>query len=321
MASPTRKTTLKSLAAEAGVDVSTVSRALSGDPRVKPETRARICELARRGNYRPNLAARHLVAGRTKTVLFLLSSFENIYERAICQPAAQMLREAGYDLFSALYAGEAEVQQRLLNRLRQGAADGAFLIPGGEESAEGLREFHQDNRPLILIDRDIPGSGAPLVTTDNALAAAELVRRCHATGCRSFLIEFHHKNSVSRTRHEAAVTEAQRLGATLLHLSATAPLVQPKDEWAILSNSQDDVLQLLAACNAARHPLCFGVFDQWHGEPYPAQTVQVAVQDFERLGSEAAKQMLQMLQGEPANPRGQICVIPAKEFVQIRPNF
>lgn len=64
---------LKQLAAQLGVDVSTVSRALRNDPRVKPETTASVRRLADELGYRPNTAARALKGGRTGRVAVLLS--------------------------------------------------------------------------------------------------------------------------------------------------------------------------------------------------------------------------------------------------------
>src|SRR6056297_1896804 len=64
---------LKMLAEELGVDVSTVSRALRDDPRVKSETRRAVQDLAQRYDYRPNAAARALRGGKTGRVAVLLS--------------------------------------------------------------------------------------------------------------------------------------------------------------------------------------------------------------------------------------------------------
>ncbi len=64
---------LKQLAAQLGVDVSTVSRALRNDPRVKPETTESVRRLAEELGYRPNTAARALRGGRSGRVAVLLS--------------------------------------------------------------------------------------------------------------------------------------------------------------------------------------------------------------------------------------------------------
>lgn len=64
---------IKQIAEELSVDVSTVSRALRNDPRVKPETTRLVKELADKLGYRPNSAARALKGGKTGRVAVLLS--------------------------------------------------------------------------------------------------------------------------------------------------------------------------------------------------------------------------------------------------------
>jgi DNA-binding LacI/PurR family transcriptional regulator len=59
------RTSIKDVAREAGVSVTTVSHALNDKGRLNPDTRARVREVAERLGYRPNPAARSLVSGRT----------------------------------------------------------------------------------------------------------------------------------------------------------------------------------------------------------------------------------------------------------------
>ena len=71
---------LRDVAKQAGVDPSTVSRVLRGDPRqtVRPETRDRIFEAARTLRYRPNALARGLRTRRTDTIGLIIPSLDNV---------------------------------------------------------------------------------------------------------------------------------------------------------------------------------------------------------------------------------------------------
>lgn len=60
--------TMKEIAQRAGVSKSTVSRALSGDPRVNEETRAKILKIAQELDYRPNILAQALAMKRTNMI-------------------------------------------------------------------------------------------------------------------------------------------------------------------------------------------------------------------------------------------------------------
>ena len=56
---------MKDIASDLGISVMTVFRALRDYPDVNPATRAEVLQRAMELNYRPNLAARALVTGRT----------------------------------------------------------------------------------------------------------------------------------------------------------------------------------------------------------------------------------------------------------------
>lgn len=65
--------TLRTVAAEAGVAVTTVSRALADDPRIAETTRKRISAIADKLGYVPNRAAQRLRTGRTKVISLLIN--------------------------------------------------------------------------------------------------------------------------------------------------------------------------------------------------------------------------------------------------------
>ncbi len=94
-----QKVRIADIAKLAGVSRMTVSQALNpraGSVRVSAETEARILELARQLNYRPNLAARQLAGGSAKVVGFILDTQTN-QEWIECMVAVEeLLTRHGY---------------------------------------------------------------------------------------------------------------------------------------------------------------------------------------------------------------------------------
>ena len=141
---------LKTLAAELGVDVSTVSRALRDDPRVKSETRRAVRDLAMRYDYRPNTAARALRSGKSGRVAVLLSPPQQRFASPIflelLSTLDQHLRDNGMNL--AVFA--ARVREEELGIVRQ-IAD--------EMLADAIvlgRTRKQDPRVRYLLDIGMP---------------------------------------------------------------------------------------------------------------------------------------------------------------------
>jgi LacI family transcriptional regulator len=84
---------LKDIAAELGVSVVTVSRALRNRPDIAEETKAKILERVKRLNYRPNLTARSLVTGRSSLVGLVVPDLIHPFFAEIAKGLSAKLRE------------------------------------------------------------------------------------------------------------------------------------------------------------------------------------------------------------------------------------
>ena len=160
---------LKTLASELGIDTSTVSRALRDDPRVKPETRRAVQDLAQRYSYRPNAAARALKGGKTGRVAVLLSPPQQRFASPIflelLSTLDQRLRDRGRHLavFAARTRDEEAgiVRQILDERLADGLILGRtrandprvrILVEAGFPFATFGTTDWADHHPLVEID-------------------------------------------------------------------------------------------------------------------------------------------------------------------------
>jgi DNA-binding LacI/PurR family transcriptional regulator len=92
------RSTIEHVASAAGVSVATVSRALRGLPNVAVSTRARVEEVARALNYRPDPAASRLAAGRSRTFAIVVPLINSWYFANVVAGAEAVCAEAGYDL-------------------------------------------------------------------------------------------------------------------------------------------------------------------------------------------------------------------------------
>lgn len=98
-----RRTTLRDVAAAAGVDVSTVSKVLNNNSRinVRPETRERIRAAADELRYRPDPVARSLRSGRSGALGMLFPDLTNPVYGLIMRGASQRASELGYAILLA----------------------------------------------------------------------------------------------------------------------------------------------------------------------------------------------------------------------------
>src|SRR5437660_4770558 len=101
MVSSSMAVRLKDIALDLGVSVITVSKALRDHSDISQETKARILKRCKEMNYRPNLAARALVTGRTNLLGFVVPDLLHSFFSEIVRSVSSALQGSGYRLVTA----------------------------------------------------------------------------------------------------------------------------------------------------------------------------------------------------------------------------
>ena len=103
--------TIKDIAKECGVSISTVSRVLNGRPDVREEVRQRVLDCMQRHNYIPNNTARDLVKTNSDTVGLVVRGVSNPFYTNIIKTIQQEIDRAGYTLvMQQIRSGEDEIK-------------------------------------------------------------------------------------------------------------------------------------------------------------------------------------------------------------------
>ncbi|MEU6392147.1 LacI family DNA-binding transcriptional regulator [Streptomyces sp. NPDC046939] len=184
-AAATRPTS-RDVARAAGVSQAAVSLVL-GDKwrgRVAPATAERVREAARELGYRPNLAARNLRMGRTRTALLVVPALTNEFFAGVYTGAARLAAEHGFGL--VLYPSPDGIgPARDPFPSARTALDG---ILASSMAADAVTALRGDDLPLVMLDSDPSGSpGATTVNLDLADGVRQLTDHLLALGHRRFL--------------------------------------------------------------------------------------------------------------------------------------
>src|SRR6202011_6341339 len=89
---------MKDIAQDLGLSVVTVSKVLRDHPDIGEETRQRVLKRVQELDYRPNLAARSLVTGRTYLVGLVVPDLLHPFFAEIAKSLSDALRKSGYYL-------------------------------------------------------------------------------------------------------------------------------------------------------------------------------------------------------------------------------
>ena len=172
--------TARDVARVAGVSVSTVSRALAKPDSVSQRTRDKVLETARGMGYRPNLAARGLITGRTGNIALIVPDLENPFFAAVVKGVQSKARAAGYAVIIADSDEDPSQEAELVRNLAK-QVDGVLLCsPRAPDSV--LTELAQECT-IVLVNRRC--GDIPTVTIDNLDGVRQAVMHLRALGHRT----------------------------------------------------------------------------------------------------------------------------------------
>ncbi len=176
--------TIEDVAAAAGVSRSTASRALSGHPSVRPETRERVQATALQLGYQVDPIARALRAGSSGLIGLVLTNLMNASIQAIAKTVQSKGHDEGYEVLIATTENDPRREYEIVQRLRSHRVDGV-LVMGTGANTDMLNRLHEDGFPVVAIIRLPHGVATPSVVYDDRGAAQQATSYLLSRGHRS----------------------------------------------------------------------------------------------------------------------------------------
>ena len=211
--------TIRDVARESGVHISTVSRTFSAPHLVNPQTRSRVIACAEDLGYRPNRAARALITGRTYNIGLIVADIANPFFPPLIKAAESQARNRDYHIFVADSNEDVAVEEDLVRALAK-QVDGVLLC--SPRMSSSLIEKLSREVPLAVINRPI--AGLPAVVMDNAHGARLAIEHLIGLGHRRIALLSGPRGSwISREIRRATVAAAGAGGADLVVLGPNPP--------------------------------------------------------------------------------------------------
>ena len=172
------KSNIYDIAKAAGVSPSTVSRVLNSNKHVKQTTREKVLAVIEENKYRPNALARNLSTGEASTIVFIVPDIDNHFFIKILQGISDVAMECGYNV--CMYDTDEDVgrEKKVLSSLSPELIKGIIVIPvleDNDETKQQLILFEERGIPVVLLERDIAGSGFDGVFSDDCNASLSAV--------------------------------------------------------------------------------------------------------------------------------------------------
>jgi LacI family transcriptional regulator len=174
---------LKDIADDLGVSLVTVSKVLRNHPDVGRATRERVLKRVREMNYRPNLAARSLVTGRSFNVGLVVPDLLHTFFAVVAKGATPILRQNDYNLLISSSDEDQDLERHEILQLIARGVD-VLMIASAQIDPEFFQKLDQDGTPYVLVDREIPGVAANFVGVDDEAMGLLATRHLIAMGYR-----------------------------------------------------------------------------------------------------------------------------------------
>ncbi|AMO55074.1 LacI family transcriptional regulator [Endozoicomonas montiporae] len=207
------KATIKDVAREAGVSISTVSYAINNKDRISSETRKHVLHVAKRLNYVANGNAKLLKQKHTRAIgIFFNSWFGPIYSE-IARGIEKAVHQAGYDLVACSLYGEEN--STAYKYLRDRMVDGAIILADSFDD-DFLKSTASNDLPLVVLDREVESPHIFSVLIDNFGGAFNATKALVQSGCKEVYFLGGPKSSYdSQKRLEGYIAALGFCGATV----------------------------------------------------------------------------------------------------------
>lgn len=299
-------TTMREVAARAGVSAKTVSRVFNDDPHVLPETRERVQEVMRELNYVPNVLATTFRAGRSSVIGVAVPDIVDPFFAAIARAVDQVARQHGMSTLVTSLGDDPGDERPTLESLLGRKLSGLIVAPVGADHAYLQRWL--DHTPIVCVDRAPFGLETDTFTADDEGGARMATSHLIAHGHRriAYLGDALHR-STERARlvgwrralddHDLAADDALIVDGVSDAESAAAALARvhglPDPPTAIFSANARCTMALARVLPGRPQPLVgFGDFPL---ADLLSPAITVIDQNSARLGTLAAERVIARL--------------------------
>ena len=182
------KITLKAIAKEFGVSISTVSKSLKNSNEISLEMRERIQAFANYYNYRPNSFALKLRNQKTLVLGVVIPEITHHFFSKVISGVEQAANKRGYNVMVCLSNESYQKEVMNLAMLANGSVDGLLVSIANETQSKGdfkhFQELIDEGIPFVLVDRVEDKIPCDKVVIDDVKGGYNATKHLIENGCK-----------------------------------------------------------------------------------------------------------------------------------------
>ena len=180
--------TIRDIARELNISVSTVSRALQNHPDISEKTKDVVRECARRLNYKPNIMASNLRTSKNTTIGVVIPELNHHFFSSVLDGIEQAANEAGYNILICQTGEDVQKEIRSVHTLIGSRVAGILVgVSKQTTNLQHLQDILDNGIQLVLYDRPCPSLKCDQVVSDDYMGAFNAVEYLIQTGKRKIM--------------------------------------------------------------------------------------------------------------------------------------
>ncbi len=205
--------TLKTIAKDLNLSISTVSKALRGSHEISMETQKLVQEYANQHDYRPNPIAQSLKKGRSHTLGVVVSNIDNNFLSQVINGIESVAHDKNYSVIITQSKESLAKEIQHIKNLSSRSIDGFIISVSSETSDSSIfRTLIENGFPIVFVDRTMNDIDAHKVMADNFAGAYKATKYLLKSGFKRIAHLTSSKHlSITKERlrgYEAALKEA-----------------------------------------------------------------------------------------------------------------
>jgi DNA-binding LacI/PurR family transcriptional regulator len=176
-----RATTIRDVAARAGVSVGTVSAVINRSPSVAESTRQRVLSRIQELSYKPNSKARSLRQHGVSAVGLIVPDLQNPFFSSVAEGVQITAEENDVLLVLCMTWARAEREQYYAQTLVTARLDGVIYLSGSGIPSHDLLLLSK-SRQILFVDERLPGVDIPFVSAENLSGARAVAKHVLSMG-------------------------------------------------------------------------------------------------------------------------------------------
>jgi len=178
-----RATTIRDVAAFAGVSVGTVSAVINQSSTVADATRQRVLDGVAKLKYQPNNSAQSLRHRRVSAIGLILPDLQNAFFSSVAEGVQLGAEESDVLVVLCMTWARADREQYYAQTLQSARLDGVIYLSGSGIPSPDLLQLAK-SRQILFVDECLPGVDIPFISAENRSGARAVAKHLLAFGHR-----------------------------------------------------------------------------------------------------------------------------------------